>query len=73
MEEANQSAGTGADAATRVGPVTKDEIKQAFSKGRVSLQTAFWAAGMPEPQPLVAIRELRWMMGKRSGQTMLLL
>ncbi len=49
------------------GPITKAELKQAFARGQVGLSTPFWAAGMPEPKPLAAIRELRWLVSHRLG------
>ena len=49
------------------GPITKAELKQAFARGQVGLSTPFWAPGMPEPQPLASIRELRWLVSHRLG------
>ena len=49
------------------GPLSKAELKQAFARGQVGLGTPFWAAGMAEPQPLAAIRELRWLVSHRLG------
>ncbi len=49
------------------GPITKAELKQAFARGQVGLSTPFWAAGMPEPQPMASIRELRWLVSHRLG------
>ena len=53
--------------AARVGPVTKAEIQQAFSRANVSLETAFWTVGMMQAQPLWSIRELRWLVSGRAG------
>lgn len=51
----------------RKGPVSKKEIKRMFNLGKVDMKTEFWAAGMAKPKPLYAIRELRWLVSKRSG------
>lgn len=48
--------------------MTKAEIQQAFSKGNISLETAFWTAGMLQTQPLWSIRELRWLVFGRAGE-----
>ena len=53
--------------AARVGPVTKVEIQQAFSRANISLETAFWTVGMMQAQPLWSIRELRWLVSGRAG------
>lgn len=37
------------------------------SSGAVGGATLFWTAGMPEPLPLGAIRELRWWVARRLG------
>ena len=34
---------------------------------QISMGTRFWAAGMAEPQPLEALRELRWLMSLGAG------
>lgn len=51
----------------RKGPVSKNEIKRMFGIGKIDMKTEFWAAGMPKPRPLYAIRELRWFVSKRTG------
>ena len=51
----------------REGPVSKAELKQAFARGQISSATPMWAAGMAEPQALVATRELRWLTSRRLG------
>ncbi len=48
--------------------MSKAELKQAFARGQVGVRTPFWAAGMPEPQPLASIRELRWLVSTRLGR-----
>ncbi|KAK9807966.1 hypothetical protein WJX73_008492 [Symbiochloris irregularis] len=50
------------------GPLTRDELKQAFAKGQVSRATLMWASGMAHPLPLGAIRQLRWMMSSPPGR-----
>ena len=37
------------------------------SSGAVDGATPFWAAGMAEPLPLAAIRELRWWVARKIG------
>lgn len=37
------------------------------SSGAISAATPFWAAGMPEPLPLAAVRELRWWVARKQG------
>eukprot|EP00898_Chlorokybus_atmophyticus_P007654 jgi/Chlat1/7890/Chrsp66S00581 len=44
----------------RVGPLTKDGVRLAISKGEVTGSTKFWAAGMLDWQRLNDLRELRW-------------
>jgi DnaJ family protein C protein 13 len=53
--------GAGAvDGDGRAGPLTKAELRQLFACGAVGAATPVWAAGMPEPAPFGAVRELRW-------------
>ena len=35
---------------------------------QIGPRTRVWAAGMMEPQPIWALRELRWLTARRSGQ-----
>ncbi|KAK9915634.1 hypothetical protein WJX75_001835 [Coccomyxa subellipsoidea] len=51
----------------RLGPVSKDELKTLFYKGKIGLKTQVWVAGMAEPVPLWANRELRWLASKGTG------
>lgn len=51
----------------RKGPIAKKEIKRMFNIGKIDMKTEFWAAGMLKPKPLYAIRELRWLVSKRTG------
>ncbi|KAK9809260.1 hypothetical protein WJX72_012293 [[Myrmecia] bisecta] len=51
----------------RVGPLGKDEIKQAFARGHINLTTRFWADGQAEALPLYNLRELRWLVARRNG------
>ncbi|KAK9822709.1 hypothetical protein WJX81_005943 [Elliptochloris bilobata] len=57
----------GGDGAERAGPLSKDEIKHFFHRDKVGMETRFWAAGMAEPQPLEALRELRWLVSTGAG------
>ena len=35
---------------------------------QIEMKTRVWAAGMAEAQPIWALRELRWLTARRSGQ-----
>ena len=49
------------------GPLTVDEIKQAFFKGKLFMDTLIWTAGMARPLQLGAIRQMRWMLASPAG------
>jgi len=36
-------------------------------RAQIGMATRFWAAGMAEPQPLEALRELRWLVATGAG------
>ncbi len=52
------------DETGRAGPYTRDEVRQMVSRGSVGQRTLVWAAGMGRPEPLCAVRELRWMLAR---------
>lgn len=57
----------GVDESGRAGPISKEALKQLHSKGVTTHDTWVWAAGMPEPQQLRDVRELRWMLATGLG------
>ncbi|GFR46449.1 hypothetical protein Agub_g8023, partial [Astrephomene gubernaculifera] len=56
------------DETGRAGPYSRDEIRQLVTRGSVHWGTLCWASGMPRPEPLGAVRELRWMLSKGPGR-----
>jgi DnaJ family protein C protein 13 len=56
-----------ADESGRAGPVDRSEIRSLLVSGAVGWDTPFQAPGMPQPQPLRAIRELRWSLAPGPG------
>ena len=57
----------GPDETGRAGPLSKEALKQLCLKSIVTHDTWVWAAGMPEPQRLREVRELRWMLASGLG------
>lgn len=57
----------GPDESGRAGPMSKDALRQLHSKGVVCSSTWVWAGGMPAPQQLSRVRELRWMLSSGLG------
>eukprot|EP00210_Caulerpa_lentillifera_P007523 g7188.t1 len=51
----------------RKGPVSKSDIKKFYTQGKIDMKTEFWASSMNKPRPLYSIRELRWLVSKRSS------
>lgn len=67
---AHANGGAGGDAAAlagtpdetgRLGPISKEQICKMWASGEIGPRTLFWAAGLPQPQSLGSIRELRWL------------
>lgn len=58
----------------RIGPVTKDVLRRAWSKGEISLETKCWAGGggMEEWLRLKDLRELRWSVAGRGPRNAVL-
>lgn len=52
----------------QVGPVSKDEIRSLYAKGRIGDGFLFCTAAMAEPAPLVSLRELRWCVATGAGR-----
>eukprot|EP00878_Enallax_costatus_P046202 GHUV01055893.1.p1 GENE.GHUV01055893.1~~GHUV01055893.1.p1 ORF type:complete len:176 (-),score=49.54 GHUV01055893.1:300-827(-) len=57
----------GPDETGRAGPLSKEALKQLCLKSVITHDTWVWAAGMPEPQRLREVRELRWMLASGLG------
>ncbi|GAB4814092.1 hypothetical protein N2152v2_001138 [Parachlorella kessleri] len=51
----------------RQGPVSKEELRQLAARASLTPATLVWVAGMPQPQPLGAVRELRWWTARGLG------
>ena len=52
---------------TKRTPLTKAEIKQAWSRGHLQPGSLFWAPGMQDAAALWHIRELRWLVSAGAG------
>lgn len=61
------ASGLAVDELGRVGPLAKADVKALFLKGEIDMVTHVWAQGMDAPVPFGAVRQLRWMVGKRQG------
>jgi hypothetical protein len=57
--------------AGRQGPISKEEVRQLASRGALTPATPMWVAGMAQPLPLGAIRELRWWTARGLGESAL--
>lgn len=57
----------GPDETGRAGPMSKDALRQLHTKGVITSSSWVWAGGMPAPQQLGRVRELRWMLSSGLG------
>jgi hypothetical protein len=66
LEKQQQEAGSSVlgspDETGRCGAVTKSQLLGLLRSGAITPGTLVWAEGLPTPQPLASIRELRWVM-----------
>lgn len=41
-----------------------------MARGTIDASTPVWVVGMPQPQPLAAVRELRWWVARGLGESL---